>query len=199
MEIFSDLLDLCRGIHRGPVNSPHKGQWRGTLIFSLISGRINAWVNNGEAANLRRNRAHYDIIVMRKLSQIKNKCPYLEAFVCEILDRQRRCKTNNSINVVYLSFISMVSSTITTTVRAMHTGSRCYYTYRLNVNTWRPKRNDRHFETRFTVWWLIHQRSTGKCFHGSSWQLANMYHKMAPNRRQAFIWFLSLLTHIGAR
>ena len=25
-----------RGIHRSPVNSPHKGQWRGALIFSLI-------------------------------------------------------------------------------------------------------------------------------------------------------------------
>ena len=24
------------GIHRSPVNSPHKGQWRGALIFSLI-------------------------------------------------------------------------------------------------------------------------------------------------------------------
>ena len=25
-----------RGIHRFPVNSPHKGQWRGALVFSLI-------------------------------------------------------------------------------------------------------------------------------------------------------------------
>ena len=24
------------GIHRSPVNSPHKGQWRGALMFSLI-------------------------------------------------------------------------------------------------------------------------------------------------------------------
>ena len=29
-------LSLVRGIHRSPVNSPHKGQWRGTLMFSLI-------------------------------------------------------------------------------------------------------------------------------------------------------------------
>ena len=52
------------GIHRSPVNSPHKGQWRGTLIFTLICARINGWVNNCEAGNLRRNRAHYDVIVM---------------------------------------------------------------------------------------------------------------------------------------
>ena len=25
-----------RGIHRSPVNSPHKGQWRGALMLSLI-------------------------------------------------------------------------------------------------------------------------------------------------------------------
>ena len=25
------------GIHRSPLNSPHKGQWRGALMFSLIS------------------------------------------------------------------------------------------------------------------------------------------------------------------
>ena len=27
---------FVRGIHRWPVNSPHKGQWRGALMFSLI-------------------------------------------------------------------------------------------------------------------------------------------------------------------
>ena len=27
---------FMRGIHRSPVNSPHKGQWRGVLMFSLI-------------------------------------------------------------------------------------------------------------------------------------------------------------------
>ena len=27
---------FVRGIHRSPVNSPHKGHWRGALVFSLI-------------------------------------------------------------------------------------------------------------------------------------------------------------------
>ena len=27
METFSALLAICAGIHRSPVNSPHKGQW----------------------------------------------------------------------------------------------------------------------------------------------------------------------------
>ena len=53
-----------RGIHRSPLNSPHKGQWRGALMFSLICAWTNGWVNTREAGDLRRNRAHYDVIVM---------------------------------------------------------------------------------------------------------------------------------------
>ena len=55
---------FVRGIHRSPVNSPHKGQWRGDLMFSLICTRINGWVNDREAGDLRRYHAHYDVIVM---------------------------------------------------------------------------------------------------------------------------------------
>ena len=55
---------FVRGIHRSPVNSPHKGQWRGALRFSLICVWINDWVNNREAGDLRRYHAHYDVIVM---------------------------------------------------------------------------------------------------------------------------------------
>ena len=51
-------------IHRSPVNSLHKGQWCGALMFSLIYTRINGWVNNGEAGDLRRRRAHYDVTVI---------------------------------------------------------------------------------------------------------------------------------------
>ena len=43
-------------IHRSPVNSPHKGQWRGALMFSLICAWINGWVNHREAGDLRRHR-----------------------------------------------------------------------------------------------------------------------------------------------
>ena len=41
-----------------------KGQWCGDLVCSLICTWINGWVNNGEAGYLRRDWAHYDIIVM---------------------------------------------------------------------------------------------------------------------------------------
>ena len=58
------LSSHCNSFHRSPVNSPHKGQWRGALMFSLICTRINSWVNNGEAGNLRYHRAHYDVTIM---------------------------------------------------------------------------------------------------------------------------------------
>ena len=61
---FPRYWPFVRGIHRSPVNSPHKGQWRGALMFSLICPRINGWVNNGEAGDLIHHRVLYDVIVM---------------------------------------------------------------------------------------------------------------------------------------
>ena len=62
-----------RGIHRSPVISPHKGQWRGVLMGIFICAWINGWVNNHKAGDLRRRRAHYGIIVM---DMIRNKMRY---------------------------------------------------------------------------------------------------------------------------
>ena len=50
---------FVQGIHRSPVNFPHKGQWCRALMFSLIC----AWINGG-AGDLRRHRTHYDVTVM---------------------------------------------------------------------------------------------------------------------------------------
>ena len=61
---FPRYWPFLRGIHRSLVNSLHKGQWRRALMFSLICAWMNGWVNNGEAGDLRRHRAHYDVIVM---------------------------------------------------------------------------------------------------------------------------------------
>ena len=40
---FPRYWPFVRGIHRSPVNSQHKGQWRGALMFSLIWAWINGW------------------------------------------------------------------------------------------------------------------------------------------------------------
>ena len=62
---FPRCWPFVREIHRSPVNFPHKGQWRGALMFSLIYAWINDWVNNREAGDLRRQHGHYDVIVMK--------------------------------------------------------------------------------------------------------------------------------------
>ena len=73
MEAFSALLALCAG--NSPVTGefPAQSQWRGALMFSLICAWINSWVNNGEAGDLRRPRAHYGVTAMpRVLSTFTN-------------------------------------------------------------------------------------------------------------------------------
>ena len=61
---FPRYWPFVRGIHQSLVNSPHKGQWRGALTFSLICVWINGWVNKREAGDLRRYPAHFDVTVM---------------------------------------------------------------------------------------------------------------------------------------
>ena len=68
---FPRYWPFLRGIHWSPVNSPHKDRWRGALMFSLICAWINGWVNNGEAGDLGRHRAHYYVIAMLQDNQIK--------------------------------------------------------------------------------------------------------------------------------
>ena len=55
---------FVRGIHQSAVNSPHKGQWYGALIFSLICARTNGWANHLDASDLRCHHTHYDVTVM---------------------------------------------------------------------------------------------------------------------------------------
>ena len=59
METFSALLALCAG------NSPVAGEFPAQMpVFSVIFAWIKDWVNNREAGDLRRHRAHNDVIVM---------------------------------------------------------------------------------------------------------------------------------------
>ena len=64
METFSALLALYGGNPPVTGEFPHKGQNRGTLMFSLIYGWTKGWVNNRDAGDLTRHRAHYDVIVI---------------------------------------------------------------------------------------------------------------------------------------
>ena len=57
---FLPYWPFVRWIHWSLVDSPHKGQWHRTLMFSLICAWTNGLANNGDAGNLR----HHDITVM---------------------------------------------------------------------------------------------------------------------------------------
>ena len=63
-KLFPRYWPFVRGIHRSTVHSPHKGQWRRALMFSLICVWIDSWVHNREAGDLRRYGIHCDVIVI---------------------------------------------------------------------------------------------------------------------------------------
>ena len=53
-EHFPLYWPSVRGIHWSPVNSPHKGQWRGALMFSLTCAWTNGSANNRLSKQSRR-------------------------------------------------------------------------------------------------------------------------------------------------
>ena len=61
---FPRYWRFVRGIQRSTVYSPHKGQWRIALMFSLICVSTNCWANNRNAGELRRHRVHYHVILI---------------------------------------------------------------------------------------------------------------------------------------
>ena len=80
---FPRYWPFVRGIRQSPVNSPHKGLWRGALMFSLICVCINGWVNNREAGDLRRYLSNYDATAMLGRRYTGDRY---------ILFNQRRCR-----------------------------------------------------------------------------------------------------------
>ena len=57
---FPRHCPFMRGIRRSPFNSPHKSQYHGALMFSLICAWINGWVNHREAGDLSSLWRHCD-------------------------------------------------------------------------------------------------------------------------------------------
>ena len=71
METFSALLAICAG--NSPVTSEFPAQRPVTRSFDVFFGLClnNGWVNNREAGDLRRHRAHCDVIVMEPAKGLK--------------------------------------------------------------------------------------------------------------------------------
>ena len=122
---------FVREIHWSPVNFPHKGQWRGALMFSLIYAWMNDWVNNREAGDLRRQHGHYDVIVMimshsrlvllscpRSLfySHILNlRSSYIVVFVAELRTLNKMTNRSNwpkQQNLLFSMLISVIIGSV---------------------------------------------------------------------------------------
>ena len=101
-----------RGIDRSPVNSPHKGQWSGALMFSLICAWKNGGVNNHKAGDLRCNRAHYDVSVMLWIPIIQDRgsWDYL-IFIIEIAILSLY-RNGAQFSYLCMSYFSGLSSTL---------------------------------------------------------------------------------------
>ena len=63
---FLRYWSFVGGIHRWPMDSPHKGQWRKALMLSSICAWTNGLASNRDAGDLRLNQAHYDVTAMSK-------------------------------------------------------------------------------------------------------------------------------------
>ena len=64
VETFSALLAICAGNSLVPGEIPTQRPVTRSFDVFFIYARINGWVNTGEAGDLRRHHAHYDVIVM---------------------------------------------------------------------------------------------------------------------------------------
>ena len=66
------------------MDSPHKGQWRWALMFSLNCAWTNVWANNRDSGDLRRHRTHYGVTVMKNHIITTTK-PVTAIIPCDIL------------------------------------------------------------------------------------------------------------------
>ena len=108
---FPRYWPFVRGIHWSPVNSPHKGQWRGALMFPLICAWINRWVNNGEAGDFRRYSAHYDVIIMycklvEKCLHYHSSCSFNHClFLMTIVNLLKICDLGLHLGMKYVHYM----------------------------------------------------------------------------------------------
>ena len=117
MEIFSALLVLCAGNSSVMMNSPHKDQWRGALVFSLICAWLNGWVSNCEAGDWRHHSAHYDVTVVALI----NNGPWIMNTLNSIINvnsimggQMWKCLLITYVKAIFLCFVNFSHSEVMT-------------------------------------------------------------------------------------
>ena len=162
---FPRYWPFVQGIHRSTVNSPHKGQWRGALMFPLICAWIKGWVNNREAGDLRRSHAHYDVTVMKASKHIETRTfcilqityPNDYHQVCFWRSNQQEVKIGlgnglvqnrqdiTLINDDLIHWCIHVSPTLSVCFIPSDGHKVDFVTHKIAINTLRPRQNGRHF------------------------------------------------------
>ena len=131
---------FVRRIHRSPVNSPLKGQWRGALIFSLMCAWTDSWTNNGNAGDLRRYCAHYDITVMIPTGQSPPAYYNPDNSTNSSLTILRcifQCIASNMMRHVHMNGkLTKSSEHILNTLNARQMGAICRPHFQLNLFVW---------------------------------------------------------------
>ena len=111
---FPRYWPYVREIHRSPVNSPHKGLWRGALMFSVKCVWIKSWINNREAGDLRRDRAHYDVMnrttikTQHKYHNMLNP-PIKRCFSNETFENQHKIVQSYRITFIFIQDATSVT------------------------------------------------------------------------------------------
>ena len=109
---LSALLAICSG--NSPVNSQHKVQWRGVMMFSLICAWTNGWVNNGETPSrpLWRNCNTLKVSNLNRSAVerlVESKCKYYKITVfagkVDVLENDK-CTNLSCITFAYMLFVS---------------------------------------------------------------------------------------------
>ena len=68
LNIFRVTGLLCGEFTGHRWTPPHKGQWRGAIMFSLICAWTSVWLNNRDAGDFGRHHGQYDVTVCEILT-----------------------------------------------------------------------------------------------------------------------------------
>ena len=140
--------------HRSPVNSSHKGQWRGALMLSLICAWIYGWVNNRKAGDLRRHRAHYDVDVMR------STYTYFMGYNLHLCGLMHRCNIGHTpetyLKLKYreISFVHNLLLSCQLVFQILYRARQCHCRALYKISKWVDNRNGCYGRMKFREIWV---------------------------------------------
>ena len=115
--IFRVTGHLCLCAGNSPVPGEFPAQRPVTRSFDVFFDLhpINGWINNDEAGDLKRHRAHYDVTVMRGVNvvwyiRVNHKCNTFRVFCMLMYELRNNSQFKSLLSNWYLTCLSVVSS-----------------------------------------------------------------------------------------